>query len=154
MYPSSGRGKTHALLCSLQALLVCSSSLGCFIKDVLTQRGGNCVFTLGGEGGVRMKADTTLNNINNIYLKHMSHLKKMGLHHNIQWHPLVLCIGLSIAKNSTHNSLFEPLPHPSPTQIANPHHQYGEKNVERAPSVWRSPCCCVCQPHCWVESYP
>jgi hypothetical protein len=39
----------------------------------------------------------------------MSHLKKIGLYHNIQWHPLVLCIGLGIAKNSTQNSLFEPL---------------------------------------------
>jgi hypothetical protein len=60
LFASSRHGKTHALLRSLQMLLACSSSLGCFVKDVLTQRGGNYVFTLGGEGGVRMKADATL----------------------------------------------------------------------------------------------
>ncbi len=38
----------------------------------------------------------------------MSHLKKMGLDHNIQWSPLVIRIVLGIAQNSRHNSLFEP----------------------------------------------
>ncbi len=60
LHASSGHGKTHALLRSLQALLACTSSLGCFVEAVLMQRGGVCVFTLGGEGGVRTKADTTL----------------------------------------------------------------------------------------------
>ncbi len=34
----------------------------------------------------------------------------MGTHHNIQWRPLILRIGLGIAKNSTQDSLFELLP--------------------------------------------
>jgi hypothetical protein len=105
-YTSYRNGETLALLRSLQMLLVCSSSLSCFVKDVLAQCGGVCVFTLGG----REVLEWRQTQINNVYLKCMSHLKKMDLHHNVWWRALVLHIGHGIATNSIHDNLFELFP--------------------------------------------
>ena len=48
LYTSSGHGKTHALLRGPQTLLAYSSSLDCYADTALMQRGGVCVFNLGG----------------------------------------------------------------------------------------------------------